>query len=80
MDFRPPAGHLIGMWQPSMAAQQYGDCQISPICRMFFLKSSLFGMCFLTELTHMFSTIALVTSLQIVQTVDTPSPVISAME
>ena len=37
-------------------------------------------MCFLTELTHIFSTIALVTSLQIVQTVDTPSPVISAME
>ena len=34
-------------------------------------------MCLLTESTHMFSTIALVTSLQIVQTVDTPSPVIN---
>ena len=68
----------MGMWHPSTAALQYGNCQNCSMSIIFFLNSSSdFGICLFTHSSHKFSSIAFVTSFTIVHTVETPSPVIS---
>ena len=68
----------MGMWQPSTAAQQYGNCQNRSMSIILFLNSSSdFGICLVTHSSHKFSTIAFVTLFTIVHTVETLSPVIS---